>query len=152
MKRYINFLGILLFALTIVNCSFAQEVTTTVADGTTTNMRIPVFGSGAGIGVSDCVRSASGCSYELSYNFILYNSGISGFIIYFAALSQIVWGLLTQKTQLGNSLALAFICGLIANATNPYFSSSFDFLWWAFIPLFYLKACENEKSFFSVKK
>lgn len=47
MKRYINFLGILLFALTIVNCSFAQEVTTTVADGTTTNMRIPVFGSGA---------------------------------------------------------------------------------------------------------
>lgn len=47
MKRYINFLGILLVALTIVNCSFAQEVTTTVAEGTTTNMFVPIYGSSA---------------------------------------------------------------------------------------------------------
>ena len=46
MKRYIRLLGILFVALTIVNCGFAQEVITTVADGTATNMRIPVFGSG----------------------------------------------------------------------------------------------------------
>ncbi len=47
MKRYINFLGTLLIALTVVNCGFAQDVTTTVADGTTTNMFIPIYGSSA---------------------------------------------------------------------------------------------------------
>ena len=46
MKRYIKFLGNLIVALTIINCGFAQEVITTVADGTATNMRIPIFGSG----------------------------------------------------------------------------------------------------------
>lgn len=47
MKRYINFLGTLLVALTVINCGFAQDVTTTVADGTTTNMFIPIYGSSA---------------------------------------------------------------------------------------------------------
>lgn len=109
-------------------------------------LKFPMFGSGAGIGVADCVRSASGCSYELSYNLILYNSGAIGLAIYFTALAQIFYGLLTRRTKIGNSLALAFICGIIANATNPYFSSSFDFLWWIFIPVFYLKSIENDQN------
>ena len=47
MKRYINFLGTLLVALIVINCGFAQDVTTTVADGTNTNMFIPIYGSSA---------------------------------------------------------------------------------------------------------
>ena len=47
MKRYINFIGTLLVALAIINCSYAQEVSTTVAEGTVTNMFIPIYGLNA---------------------------------------------------------------------------------------------------------
>lgn len=110
-------------------------------------LKYPVFGSGAGVGVEDVVRGVGNTSsYELSYAVILYNAGIVGFLFY-------AWSLLTvlkklyifgKKDRISQALFFGLLFGLIANATNPYFSSSFDFLLWVFVPLMYLNAKERD--------
>lgn len=119
----------------------------------------PIFGAGAGVGVDEVVRSTvNSASYELSYILILYNAGIVGFIPYVASLLFVLKKLFIYGKNDGIAKAMFYglAFGLIANATNPYFSSSFDFLLWMFIPLMYLNVIElfNLKSSLSseVKK
>ena len=111
-------------------------------------LRNPVLGSGAGIGVQEVVRSTeNSASYELSYVLILYNAGIIGFIPYVLSLFVVLRALWRNGRTDGVSKALfwGLAFGLLANATNPYFSSSFDFLLWMFIPLMYLNVIETER-------
>ena len=105
----------------------------------------PLFGSGAGIGVENVIRNElRPWTYELSYNLILYNSGIIGtfaFIMYLFLLLYylryfIKQNAINKKVYLGMHNAL--LMSIIANATNPYFSSSFDFLWMLYIPMIYI--------------
>lgn len=110
-------------------------------------LRNPIFGSGAGIGVQEVVRSTeNSASYELSYALILYNAGIVGFIPYVLSLFIVLRALWKNGKTDGVSKALfwGLAYGLLANATNPYFSSSFDFLLWVFVPLMYLNIIETE--------
>lgn len=106
-------------------------------------LKYPIFGSGAGIGVSDLVRSTNNWVYELSYNLILYNSGLVGSILYATSLLLILfylwkWSRQDKDNRISTAIAIAYISALISNATNPYFSSSFDFLWFIFIPLMFI--------------
>lgn len=103
----------------------------------------PILGSGAGVGVENFVRSNSApWNYELSYNLILYNSGLIGFILYATCHIYLLFMLWNRsrksKDVIAGALFLSYVIVLFANATNPYFSSSFDFLWFIFIPLMYI--------------
>ena len=113
-------------------------------------LKNPIFGSGAGIGVPDCIRSVSApWTYEMSYNLMLYNSGIVGTLIYFTslfALLKYLWKQMKHGDIIGKAMLISLIIGLIANATNPYISSSFDYLFWLFIPIYYIKV--NERTFY----
>lgn len=108
----------------------------------------PVFGVGAGLGVSDVIRSSiSPWSYEMSYHLALYNSGLFGFFFFGASHCYLLFSLykeIAKGSNLAESLFIAYIMVLFANATNPYFSSSFDFLWFIFFPLMYFSIDVSE--------
>jgi hypothetical protein len=102
-------------------------------------------GAGAGINIDTLVESADNpWVYEVSYNVILYNSGIFGFLIYVAFIISLIIkcykGHIARKaiSILSISIFCSFLSVVIANATNPYFSSSFDFMWMLFFPLAYV--------------
>lgn len=101
----------------------------------------PILGSGAGIGVPEVIRShTTPWIYEVSYNLILYNSGIIGSIFFFSSLLYLFVKLYREKLRgdiLAEAILISYISVLISNATNPYFTSSFDFLWFIFFPLMY---------------
>jgi hypothetical protein len=104
--------------------------------------RNPILGVGAGKSLPNYQRGSNPGSYEASYNKILYHSGIIGFLIYFFSLGIIGYNLFINIFKMPNdkinkALALAYFSSIVANATNPYFSSSFDFLLFIFIPLMY---------------
>lgn len=107
----------------------------------------PLLGSGAGVGTEYIRNEQSPWMYELSYNLILYNSGIIGMIFYI--LSFIVLVLSLYKYRYRNSVSLAFLLALVfaivANATNPYFSSSFDFLIFLVIPIIGVNFVDEKK-------
>ncbi|SHM59366.1 O-antigen ligase family protein [Gracilibacillus kekensis] len=108
----------------------------------------PIFGSGAGIGVTDYIRNyESPWAYEMSYNLILYNAGIIGFLLYLSAHAYLLYSLWKTKNDYFSKVFLiTYFIILIGNGTNPYFSSSFDFLWFIFIPLLYLNVQKDRKS------
>jgi len=105
-------------------------------------LNYPIFGSGAGIGVEDSIRSYSRpWTYEMSYNLILYNSGIFGSIIYVMSMLIItlkLWKEAIKKNKIALAILVAFLSGLFASGTNPYITSSFDFLIFIFLPLMYI--------------
>jgi hypothetical protein len=110
-------------------------------------LEYPLFGSGAGIGVKDCIRSlTSPWVYEQSYNLILYNSGLIGSTIYAVSLAVILFELYMHYRR-GSSIAFAVFVGyamaVFANGTNPYFSASFDFLLFIFLPLLYINCSDS---------
>lgn len=102
----------------------------------------PVMGSGAGAGVEGYIRTAAEpWCYEVSYNLILYNSGIIGSLIYalaFIVFLLALWNKHRQSDKMGFAMLVTLIFGIVANGTNPYFSGSFDFLTFIFVPLVYL--------------
>jgi hypothetical protein len=107
----------------------------------------PILGSGAGEGASFIRSTTKTWSYELSYNKILFNSGIVGIILYFSSFCYLSFNLWIRKKQgdvLAYSLLVSFVTSVIANATNPYISSSFDFLWFVFFPLMYFNISYKE--------
>lgn len=110
-------------------------------------LRYPIFGSGAGIGVTEVVRSyTSPWAYEMSYNLILYNSGLVGTILFSGSHLYILYSLYKEKLKgkiIAEALFVSYVSVLVSNATNPYFSSSFDFLWFIFIPLVYFNINNN---------
>jgi hypothetical protein len=111
----------------------------------------PVFGTGFGVGVPEVIRNEqSPWIYELSYLLILYNTGILGTLMYALCLGFVYYyGYYIVKMNLcGNSVILpllvGFTCFLIANATNPYFSS-YDFMWVLFLPVCYINIILNRQ-------
>lgn len=114
-------------------------------------MEQPIFGHGSGASAA-VVRSADfGWAYELSYHALLFHTGIVGFSLYMYALVMIVTGLYSGAKKKDDnfswyvSLLAAVLMGIIANSTNPYFSSSFDFFWWILWPLSYVYVLEKSK-------
>lgn len=101
-------------------------------------LKNPILGSGAGVG-TDYIRGTKEMSwiYEASYNLILYNSGIIGTFFYAFALILLGFRLyrIRKRNKYIRAILVSYISALLANATNPYFSSSFDFLWFIFLPL-----------------
>lgn len=104
-------------------------------------LKNPLLGSGAGIGVKEIVRSVSApWIYEMTYNLILFNSGIIGFSIFAASHLYLLGCFLKENikhSKMGESLFVTYIFILVASGTNPYFTSSFDFLWFIIFPLMY---------------
>lgn len=97
------------------------------------------FGNGAGATISDFQRSSDQpWSFELSYHAVLFQSGIVGTLFYFISLMSIaLCGILALRIDkiMGQSIFVSYLIVLVANASNPYFSSSFDFLFFLFMPL-----------------
>lgn len=110
----------------------------------------PLFGSGAGIGVNEIIRSSSApWIYEMTYNLILFNSGIIGFSIFTASHLYLLtnfYKLKKRKIKIGESLFVTYIVVLVASGTNPYFTSSFDFLWFIIFPLMYFYTKKDKLS------
>ena len=98
----------------------------------------PIFGNGAGATLSGFQRSESSpWSFELSYHVVLFQSGIAGAIFYVAAIVLVFRRAIYVKrinNNVGTALVFTYISIIIANATNPYFSSSFDFMIFIFLP------------------
>ncbi len=105
----------------------------------------PILGHGAGSVLTNYSRSKSTpWAFELSYHKVLYDGGIFGGIIYFLALISIVLNLRKDyQSIVAKGLLLSYIIVLFANATNPYFSQSFDFILFIIIPLLYLNIDKN---------
>lgn len=99
-----------------------------------------LIGAGGGALLSTYVRSASTpWIFEASYNMILYNSGIIFFTFYILAfLAMIIILLKARKKPYAIPVLFSLLLALVANATNPYFSGSFDFILFTIIPLLYI--------------
>ena len=111
---------------------------------------MPILGSGFGRGVIDVVRSEERpWLYEMTYNLMLYNTGIIGILVYFGCLYWIYrTGLqIVNKHPKEKMILLPLLVGmssfLIANITNPYFGS-YDFMWILFFPVAYINSIKLE--------
>jgi hypothetical protein len=111
---------------------------------------MPILGSGFGRGVFDVVRSEERpWLYEMTYNLMLYNTGIIGILVYFGCLYWIYrTGLqIVNKYPKEKMILLPLLVGmsnfLIANITNPYFGS-YDFMWTLFFPVAYINSIKLE--------
>ena len=109
----------------------------------------PIFGSGFGVGVNDVVRSAERpWTYELTYHLYLYNTGIIGFLLFLSLLAFPIYRFyILNKYHPEYSIYLkpviiSYIIVLFASSSNPYFTSSFDFLWMLFLPIGILNRIE----------
>ena len=109
----------------------------------------PVFGNGAGAILDGYIRNtAMPWAYELSYHLVLFQSGLIGMILYVGALISIVVCICRIKSNdvlLYKSSLIVLIIAYISNATNPYFSSSFDFLIFLFLPVLFAVYIENRQ-------
>lgn len=92
----------------------------------------PIFGTGSGGIIPGFFRSFDfPWMFELSYHSLLFHSGIVGTLIYLSGLFVILHGIIKLKLfdkNLFRACFFSFWIIIIANATNPYFSSSFDFM------------------------
>jgi hypothetical protein len=111
----------------------------------------PLFGSGFGIGVKDVVRSTERpWTYELTYHLYLFNTGIIGSLFFLILLSFPIYRFFILKKYhpeyniFTKPLILSYIIVLFASSSNPYFTSSFDFLWMLFLPIGVLNRLEIE--------
>jgi hypothetical protein len=99
----------------------------------------PWVGAGHGANV-ELIRSGEmPWAYELTYVALLYQTGVLGFLAYFAGVVWIVLHLIQimRSAPKYRLYAYALLNGLIGfllgSATNPYLLS-FDFLWTIFVP------------------
>lgn len=111
-------------------------------------LKSPLFGRGAGAIIQDYYRSKeTPWIFEMSYHMILYNSGFVFFTFYVLSLLLLITSIFLRiKCRLFYPTFVALIMCIFANATNPYFSASFDFLFMIMIPLFILNNYEVIKS------
>ena len=103
----------------------------------------PLIGSGLGA-VASVVRSQSQpWAYELSYNALLFQTGILGTLVY---LGGVLWifsnggRIIASESPLSRGLRpvlVGSVCFLLANATNPYLEK-FDYMWVIFLPVAYV--------------
>lgn len=111
-----------------------------IRDLTTAFLKRPVFGAGTDAELIQYRgKKSNAWSFEMSYNMILFNGGIIGFAMYFCSLFNLgkyIYQLKTINKIIYRGIFAAFLFCIIANGTNPYFSSSFDFLIMLALPLF----------------
>lgn len=98
----------------------------------------PFFGNGAGAVIPGFARSTKEpWNFELSYHEMLFQSGLIGAFFYFLSLA-VIFVESIQAAQVdrlvGSAILVAYVCVLGANGTNPYYSSSFDFMIFLFLP------------------
>ncbi|MDY0277499.1 MAG: O-antigen ligase family protein [Acholeplasma sp.] len=100
----------------------------------------PIFGSGAGIGTEYVRNQDYPWMYEASYHLILFNAGILGSLFFWTSIIFIFIGYFEGKFDLKMKYLATciLIIVLLANSTNPYFTSSFDFIIMILIPLMIL--------------
>jgi hypothetical protein len=105
-------------------------------------LKFPILGSGFGIGIPSVIRSDERpWTYELTYYLYLYNTGIIGIVVFLIILLYpVLWSIRLVKNDPNLRYIIypvmsGYISVLIASATNPYFTSSFDFEWMIFLPL-----------------
>ena len=99
------------------------------------------FGAGGGATLDGYYRSLeSPWIFEASYHMILFNSGIVFFSIYIFFFAYLSFSIIKYNKAYMFVLPVFFALTLaiISNATNPYFSASFDFLFFIFIPIVFL--------------
>jgi O-antigen ligase len=115
----------------------------------------PLLGWGLGVGVKTSVRSVEqNWAYELTYVARLFQTGIVGFVLYMSYIGWIIYKsilIIKRKTSVSKimySTLIAFICFMIANATNPYLTK-FDFMWVVFLPLALINFDYLERSKFN---
>ena len=115
-------------------------------------LKNPLLGSGAGAYIAEYIRSESfPWVYEMTYNYVLFAGGIIGVTLYAGSLGTIFFSLVkiiqSNKGEKFMQCAVmyGFISAIIANATNPYFDSSFDFFWFLYLPLMYINMTEVNK-------
>jgi len=104
----------------------------------------PIFGNGVGAALEGFYRSKnSPWMFELSYHVVLFQSGIVGMILYLSALwilFRIIINTRSEDKTMYFACLISFISVLVANATNPYISSSFDFAIFLYLPVLLAKA------------
>ena len=111
----------------------------------------PLFGSGFGVGVKDNIRSSEKpWQYELTYNLYLYNTGLIG-MLFFLLLILFPFSrylklckIYPEFTPYLSPAFISYLIVLIASASNPYFTSSFDFMWMLFLPIAIINKIEIE--------
>lgn len=111
----------------------------------------PVLGSGFG-GVTGVARGSEGWLYELSYHTLLFNVGALGFAVFIVITAMLFIRLiyvLKVKSSLNKFNCIAIMSGVfgmyIISYSNPYISSSFDFIFVNFaIPFALLKEIHFE--------
>jgi hypothetical protein len=102
----------------------------------------PLFGSGFGVGVKDnIISSEKPWQYELTYNLYLYNTGLIG-MLFFLFLLLFPFSrylklckIYPEFTPYLSPAFISYLIVLFASASNPYFTSSFDFMWMLFLPI-----------------
>ena len=104
----------------------------------------PIFGSGAGATIDGYYRNQlTPWVFELSYYVILFQSGVVGSVVFWTGiiiLFYIIRKVRAVDKTVFHSCFCAFIMALISNATNPYYTSSFDFIIFLFLPVALAKA------------
>jgi len=108
----------------------------------------PLIGSGAGAGVDDVIRNPyMPWTYEMTYSLVLFNSGLLGFLFFAASHIWLLFCLSKErrKSVIAEALFLAYLVVLFASGTNPYFTSSFDFLWFSLLPVLYFQVRKRER-------
>jgi O-antigen ligase len=111
----------------------------------------PWLGAGHGASATGLVRSAEvPWSYELYYVALLFQVGVVGVALYAAGIAWILWeGCRTMRRAPDTVPFLvpaltAFLCFLIASATNPYLAR-FDAIWMVFWPLAFVNSVRTRR-------
>jgi len=109
-----------------------------------------LIGAGLGASAKGSIRDENATwAYELSYNALLFHTGLVGIIVYGSSVLWIICQsiIICRRNKYYISYLLpqitALICFLLVNASNPYLSK-FDYLWTIFLPLATLNAIKIE--------
>ena len=106
----------------------------------------PIFGAGGGAVLRNYSRAAeTPWIFECTYHVILFNSGIIGSAVFIGSIITVLFQIINTRSQYRNGVLYGFIFTLMANATNPYMTASFDFWIFLFIPVLYINY-QNQQS------
>lgn len=107
----------------------------------------PILGYGAGAVVNGFARSeATPWVFEMTYHVILFQSGIVGAILFAASVVMLFLEIRRIKKaapQFYKGCFVTLVMALAANATNPYYGSSFDFALFLFLPTVLAMGCHR---------
>ncbi len=110
----------------------------------------PLLGNGAGAVIKGFTRSeTTPWSFEMTYHALLFQSGLAGALLFILSLSMLIKLIreirYDDRAVFRGCLVTLFLA-LIANATNPYFGSSFDFSLFFFLPAACALRCREKNA------